>query len=67
MDLNRKWVAAGELENERLWSRVLSDVEELGRTKKKLKLSKEQCYLLEESFSKNNAPEPVSLFMLFNY
>lgn len=35
--------------------------EEEGGSNKRLRLSKEQCALLEESFQKNRAPEPVSL------
>eukprot|EP00253_Pinus_taeda_P001932 PITA_01932 len=46
-----------ELENDRVWSTVLNDVEELGSSRKKLRLSREQCGLLEESFKKNRAPE----------
>ena len=54
------------LENERGWSRPLSDLEEEGCSKK-LRLSRDQYALLEESFLKNTVPEPVSLNMVFIY
>jgi hypothetical protein len=39
----------------------LSDVEEKGGAKKKLRLSKEKCALWEESLSKIKYPELVNL------
>ena len=62
----RKRGGTEELENERSWSRPLSDLVKEGYSNK-LRLSREQCALLEESFVKNTIPDPVSLFMLFNY
>ena len=60
--IKRKRRDGDELENDRVCSRVLSDVEEEGCSRKKLRLSREQCALLEECFRKNRAPEPVSLY-----
>eukprot|EP00253_Pinus_taeda_P031889 PITA_31889 len=47
-----------EFENDRVWSRVLGDVQEEGSSTKKLRLSREQCARLEESFRKNTVLEP---------
>eukprot|EP00253_Pinus_taeda_P001931 PITA_01931 len=57
-EIKRKRGYGEELENERVWSTVLNDVEELGSSRKKHRLSRDQCALLEESFKKNRAPEP---------
>eukprot|EP00253_Pinus_taeda_P020123 PITA_20123 len=57
-EIKRKQGDGEELENDRVWSRVLGDVEEEGSSTKKLRLSREQCARLEESFRKNTIPEP---------
>ena len=66
LNFKRKWVAAEELKNNRVCSTILSDVaeEEASGKIKKIRLSKEQCSLMEESFSKNKTPEVVSQFKL---
>eukprot|EP00253_Pinus_taeda_P011739 PITA_11739 len=56
-EIKRKRGYGEELENDRVWSRVLNDVEEEGPSRKKIRLSREQCALLEESFKKNRAPD----------
>eukprot|EP00253_Pinus_taeda_P001933 PITA_01933 len=57
-EIKRKRGYGEELENDRsVWLRVLNDVEEDDCSRKKLRLSREQCALLEESFKKNRAPE----------
>ena len=64
MDFKRMQAATEEFENDRACSRVDSDVEEEGATKKKPRLSEEQYALLEESFSKNKLPAMVSVSIL---
>lgn len=58
-EIKGKHGGAEELENGRAW--VHSDAEEEDCSRKRLRLSREQRALLEESFQKNRAPEPVSL------
>jgi len=56
MDFKRKWVAAEKSENNGVCSRVLSDVEEMGGAKMKLRLSNEQSSLLEEKLKQKQVP-----------
>ena len=64
MDFKRMQAATEELENDKACSRVHTDVEEKGATKKKPRLSEEQYAILEESFSNNRLPTMVSLSIL---
>lgn len=51
-----------ELEIERAFSRGISDEEDGETSRKKLRLSKDQSAILEESFKEHNTLNPVSCF-----
>lgn len=51
-----------ELEIERECSRSISDEEDGETSRKKLRLTKDQSIVLEESFKEHNTLNPVSLF-----
>ncbi|KDO61350.1 hypothetical protein CISIN_1g029573mg [Citrus sinensis] len=53
-----------ELEMERACSRGISDEEDGDTSRKKLRLSKDQSAILEESFKEHNTLNPVSIFLL---
>lgn len=54
-----------EHEMERACSRGISDEEDGDTSRKKLRLSKDQSAVLEESFKEHNTLNPVSVFFFF--
>jgi len=68
MSVKRECDATEDLDAERACSRVSDEeVDHEGGTRKKLRLSKEQSALLEESFKENSSLNPVSQSKIMDY